>query len=292
MLTRVLFIAAFLASNAINCQLPVCNLYHFTIKKSAERYHLSDAKFLTQFNIGGYNNQPYFFDDDLVYFTSNYYDSEQTEIASMDLSDNTLVRITYTEESEYSPTLLTNGSHFSCVRVETDGETQSIQTYPLDGMGISKRYMNNTANIGYHAWLSESVLAMFLVEAPHHLLAIADAQSERRSIILDHIGRTLKVNSDGLLYFVHKLNDTEWFIKSYDHSANKLTSICPTLEQVEDFELLEDGSVLAAKGSKLYYMDPNSSPSWVLIKDMNAFGLSQISRIAKRKNRLIIVDSQ
>ena len=270
-------------------QLPNCNLYHFTIDRSDKTYEIKEPVFLTEFNENGYNNQPYFFGDDLVYFTSNYYQEDQTEISSMDLRDEKLVRISYTPESEYSPTVLESDEAFSCVRVESDGTTQSLMIYPKDGMGIPKRYMNNTSNIGYHAWINESTLALFLVEEPSHLLAIADAQSERRNIILDNIGRTLKVSEDQLLYFVHKIGENEWYIKNYDNKTNKLNTVCKTLSGVEDFELMEDGSILSTEGSKLYFYNPYIATDWKLIKDLKSYGISQPSRIAVRKDRMIIV---
>lgn len=273
-----------------NAQLPSTNIYHFSMVKSGDKLSISDPQLLTNFNTKGYNNQPYFFQDDVVFFTTNYYDEAQTEIAKFDLFDKVLTRITYTPESEYSPTPVPEKESFSCVRVEADGVTQSLSVYPLDGIGYPKRYMNNTRNIGYHAWIDRATLGLFLVEEPAHQLAIADAVSERRKIILDRIGRTLKVSKDNQLYYIHKISDLEWVIKTYDTSTSKSKIIVNAIPGVEDFELLSDGSLLSGSGPKLYRYDPKKDKAWQPIIDMKNYGVTNIKRLAARKGRLVIVN--
>ncbi len=292
MLIRILvfiFVCAILSP--AKAQLPVCNMYHFTMTKTSDNLKLSDAKFLTVFNDSGYNNQPYFFSDDELYFTTNYYEDDQTEIAKFDFFEEVMTRITYTQESEYSPIRVPGENEFSCVRVEMDGETQTLSIYPEDGIGYPKRYMNNTSNIGYHCWIDENTLGLFLVEDPYHNLAITDVKSERRKIIIDKIGRTLKVSKTKNLLFVHKLTEDNWYIKSYDNDNSRSTLLAKTLPGREDFELLNDGSLLMGSGSILYRFIPGSSTEWVAVLDLASYGISNISRLIVRKNRMVIVDT-
>ena len=292
MLTKYFYILLFCSVCHVSWsqQLPIANIYHFTITKSGGKHHLKSPLYLSNFNSNGYNNQPSFFNDDLIYFSTNYYDIEQTEIAKFDLFNKELERITYSQESEYSPTPVPKKEEFSCVRVEKDGVTQALNTLPLDGIGYPKRYMHNTNNIGYHNWLNPSTLALFLVDEPHHNLAIAEAQSERRKIILDNIGRTLKVSSDGHLLFVHKISETEWYIKKYNINTNKSQTIVRTLVGSEDFEILVDGSYLMGAGSKIFKYDPKTLDKWIEIADLSEYNIKNISRISVRKNRLVLVD--
>jgi len=290
MLSRILILALL----PVFCfgQVPQSNIYHFTMTKVSNNYRLKSPQFLTQFNKDGYNNQPSYFDDKEIYFTTDYYDKEQTEIAKFDLFDNTLTRITYTPEKEYSPIQLKGKEAFSVVRVESDNTTQTLSVYPIDGIGYAKRYMNNTNNIGYHQWLDGETVALFLVEAPHHNLAIADAISERRKIVLDKVGRCLDTDKAGNLIFVHKMYENEWYLKSYNVLTNKSTKIIETLKGSEDFEVLNDGSFLMGSKSELYRYRPGSVGGWELISDLADYGISNISRIAARKNSLIVVDTK
>lgn len=270
--------------------MPKSNIYHFTLSKVSNTYRVKSPQFLTAFNKGGYNNQPSYFDDKVIYFTTDYYDTEQTEIAKFDLFNKSLTRITYTEEKEYSPTPMIGKESFSVVRVEDDNKTQTLSTYPIDGIGYSKRYMNNTANIGYHVWLDDENVALFLVEAPDHNLAIAHAASERRKIILDKVGRCLKVDKNGHLLFVHKQTEEEWFLKSYNRETNKSITLAQTIAGSEDFELLNDGSILMGSKSKLLILKPDTK-EWSLLVDMKDFGINNITRIASQKNSLVLVDN-
>lgn len=292
MLIRVIIFLVFTAGVLpAQEQLPTCNIYHFTISKHSDNYRIKAPKFLTQFNIKGYNNQPYFFDDHLVYFTTDYYGRDQTDIASMDLFDHTLRRITYTKESEYSPIPVPSSENFSCVRVELDQKTQSLSVYPKDGIGFAKRLVNNSNNIGYYAWINDDNIALFLIDGELHSLAISEVISERRKIILDKIGRTLKVDTEENLYFVHKILEEEWFIKAYNNKENKIKLIGKSLDNVEDFELLNDGKLLSGKGSKLYILDPESTSTWKEIADLKTYGIDNITRIIVNKNNLLLVNS-
>lgn len=271
-------------------QHPVTNIYHLKMTKVGKSYRVKSPQFMTAFNKNGYNNQPAFFDDKVVYFTTDYYDSEQTEIAKFDLFDKSLTRITYTEEKEYSPTPVPGRDAFSVVRVELDNEVQTLSLYPLDGIGYAKRYMNNTKNIGYHCWLDDSTLGLFLVESPHHNLAVADAVSERRKIILDNVGRCLKKDSKGNLLFVHKQTESEWFLKAYDLNTNKSKTLIQLPTGVEDYEVLNDGTILIGQNSIVSAFNPKNDSNWVVVIDLAEAGITNIKRIAARRNSLLVVN--
>ena len=272
--------------------LPKCNMYLFTMTKGGGKITLKSPKFLTAFNSNGYNNQPSFIDENQILFTTNYYSLDQTEIARFDLFEESLTRVTYTDESEYSPAQVPDKTDISCVRVEADGKTQSLSTYPQDGIGYAKRYLNNTSNVGYYNWMDAKTVALFLVEAPNHNLAIADPKSERRKIILDKIGRTLKKSKDGNLIFIHKQTEDEWYIKSYDLNTNRSKTLITAIRGEEDFELLNDDTILMGSGAVLYRFDPKkSTKSWEKIIDLSSYGIKDISRITSKKNKLVIVST-
>jgi len=258
-------------NDALTAQLPTTNIYSLNLTKVGANYKFSSPRFLTAFNKQGYNNQPSFFEDKVIYFTTDYYDSEQTEISKFDLFENTLTRITYTPEKEYSPTPVPKQDAFSVIRVESDNKTQTLSLYPLDGIGFGKRYMNNTSNIGYHNWIDEHNVALFLV-------------------VLDNIGRCLKINKRKDIVFIHKQSPIEWWIKSYNTKTNKSTTIIKTLIGSEDFEILNDGSFIMGNKSKLYHFQPNKSKEWVELIDLKDQGITNIKRLTVRKNLIVLVN--
>ena len=101
----------------------------------------------------GYDNQPFFTADasghEALLFTSQRA-GEQTEIYRWEFTNARLVRLTDTEESEYSPTPLPEGGGFSVVRVEADGR-QRLWRFDADGSN-PRLLIEKLAPVGYHAW--------------------------------------------------------------------------------------------------------------------------------------------
>jgi hypothetical protein len=57
-----------------------------------------------------------------------------------------------------------------------------------------------------------------------------------------------------------------------------------TLAGTEDFEIMEDGSFLMGKGSKLYRYDPKAEvPVWKEIADLKEYEISSITRLTLSK---------
>ena len=281
----------FTSVNEVTAQdLPVCNLYQFTLTEKQTGYNVLYPKFLTVFNKNGYNNQPSFISDFDVYLTSDYGDNGSTEVVKLNLFENKLTRVTSTTQSEYSPTHV-NKNYFSTVRVENDGTTQSLILYPKNMDGSPKRFLPELDNVGYHTWISDSEVALFLVDASQgNVLALADVLDDDIKEIVSNIGRTLKFNGEHKLFFVQKSVD-KWFIKELNVETRKIRTVIETLEGVEDFELLTNGTFVCGKGSKLYYCNRGTA-GWTEMTDLKDYGISSISRIAVRKNKMILVDNQ
>lgn len=272
-------------------QLPKTDLYMFTFLNNGEKLSLKDPVYLSGFNPDGYNNQPYFINPAELYITSNLYDKNFTDFIKLDIQNEVYYRITATDSiSEYSPTPKALPGFFSAVRVEKDGTTQSFWLYPEDHSNAGKRIFNSISNIGYHCWLSENEIAMFLVSTPMKL-AIGNLKTGNVSNILENIGRCFHQNANGDLLFVHKVTEDTWFIKSYDMETRKATTITQTRPNSEDFALLPDGTIIMGEGSKLFSIQPAPDANWVEISDLAEFDINNISRIAISRNRLVLVNT-
>lgn len=290
LIKSILHIALILIPALTIAQLPNSKMYYFKYILEKDKIKLTESSYLSSFNPKGYNNQPSFLNNDKIYFTTDYY-SESTEIAMMDLQKKTLQRITYTHESEYSPTPIPGKDLISCVRVEMDGSSQVLMLYEQEEISIGRRLLNQTSNIGYHQWLNSNKLALFLIEGDNEFyLSIADALTGQRKVVLDKIGRTLKVKEDHL-YFVHKINADYWFIKRYDIPNNKIESIIQLPEALEDFDFLDDNTLICGKGSELMIFrlsDP--SGNWQTVCNLDIYKIDDISRIACGDYSIILVD--
>jgi len=275
----------------ITAQLPTTDLYMFSFLNNGNSITLRDASYLSNFNPDGYNNQPYFINPREVYITSNLYDKEYTDFIKLDLFSKEYYRVTATDSiSEYSPTPKAPNRSFSAIRVEKDGKTQSLHLYPNDHKDAGKRVLPNIDNVGYHCWLSDNEVAMFLVGTPMKL-AIGNIEDDRTTVVMENIGRCFRQDADGTLLFIHKLSADDWYIKSYDVDSNNARIITKTVSGSEDFEVLNDGTFIMAAGSNVYSYHPERDTDWQLIADLTEYDIKNITRIAASRNKIIFVNS-
>jgi len=273
-------------------QLPINEIYMLEYEIENGEVSIINPTLLTGFNKSGYNNQPHFFGPDNLYITSNHYERTHTDFIRLDLENEIYYRITATDSiSEFSPTSNAPDGFFSAVRIEADQSTQSLWLYPDSHEGSGHRVLYNLNNVGYHCWLSSEEVALFLVTDPI-TLHIGNINTGQVTKLMENIGRCLKVNEDGELLFVHKLRPDLWYIKSYDLENKFARIICQTRPGSEDFDILEDGSLIMAEGSRLFRLHPDESKNWESIADLSELGISEISRIETSRDKIAIVNTK
>ena len=253
---------------------PSTEVYLFDLKLDG-----SDVKVSNPLNISnneGYDNQPHFMPDGKsILFTSNH--NGQTEIVRYYMTDARKERLTNTPGSEYSPTPTPDGKHFSSILLEKDG-TQLLWQYPL-GSGAAKVLVQDL-KIGYHAWVNENQIISFVLGDPNtmQLSDLADGESK---IIAQNIGRSLhKIPGSKLMSFIHKENENEWFVKTFDSESGEIKNLLHTLTGFEDMAWIDGKTILMGKDGKLYKWQNGTDSNWVLVQDFAEFKLDGISRIA------------
>ncbi len=263
-------------------------VYSFTIKESGDQLTLSYPKLLTGYNPAGYNNQPHFKAARKLYLTSMLEREKTTDIYALDLFTKKKHQVTHTPEAEYSPQLRPGTKNFTCVRVESDGETQRLWEFPTNQSTQGKPLFPEVKNVGYYYWMNRHEVMMFLVGDPHSLVK-GDTRDDSIVQVTSNIGRGMgKTINDEFLY-VQKLSEKTWYIKSLDISTLKSTIITETLDEAEDFTILSDGRLLMASKSSLYLYDPNNSKEWEQVADLSKYGLKNITRMAYNNDRILVV---
>src|SRR5262249_43107535 len=136
----------------------------------------------------GYDNQPSFTPDGKsILFTSTHADG-QSDIYRYDLATKRTSQVTHTAESEYSPTVMPDGKRFSVIRVERDS-AQRLWSFALDGSD-PRVIVPSLKPVGYHAWLDDGTLAMFVLGSPNALVH-GDPTTGRVDTLARRIGRSL-----------------------------------------------------------------------------------------------------
>jgi hypothetical protein len=273
-------------------QIPQTQIYLFEIHANGvSSVQLEKPIALTQFNKGGYNNQPFFFNAYDIYFTlQSVKDTSQTDIYALDLIRKEKRKVTATIDAEYSPTLMPGGTHFSVVRVEPDG-SQKLWQLPIDQRGKGTPIFEKITNVGYHFWLEDDLVALFLVDETNYLV-LAKPSTQKFERIASGIGRSLNQLPDGRLAYVQKATEKTWYIKAYDVINQNSEIITKTLPGVEDFTILEDGTILMALGSSIFKKHPALDDNWVSIASLENFSIKNISRLASWKDQYLAIVSQ
>jgi WD40 repeat protein len=224
----------------------------------------------------GYNNQPSFLPDGQSILYTSIKD-KQADIYRYDLRGGATTQVTNTPESEFSPTVMPDGKFISVVRVEADG-TQRLWKFPLGG-GTPALVLENIKPVGYHLWINEYTLALFVLGKPN-TLQMVDLRTGKAEVIADNPGRILRrVPHENKFSFVHKISDQEWLIKTLDLKTKSVATFIKTFPGVEDYAWTPAGVLLMANGSKLFARK-KSDWAWVEIADFSNAGLKSITRIA------------
>lgn len=267
-------------------QLPNTNIYLYQMDQLGDSsFAFYNPQFLTNFNSEGYNNQPAFISSDEIYFSmGSTSEASQTDIISLNLKTKIKTQVTLSTDREYSPTPLLEPYYFSCVRQEADGKnTQRLWFFPLDRSSAGKPILPLQTNVGYHCWLMDGLVALFIVGEPHQL-AIANTLDRSVITLTSNIGRCLQRLSNGNLAYIHKSSETKWTIKELDVKTMKSTTIVTTIAGSEDFVVLPNNTFLMAKGSKLYKYKKGWDTDWLEIANFNKHNLNNITRMAISSN--------
>jgi hypothetical protein len=244
-------------------------------------------------NRAGYDNQPGFLPDGQSLLYTSMREGEQTDIYRYDFKTRQTTRLTSTPEGEYSPTVMPGGKFFSVIRVERD-KTQRLWKFPLAG-GEPGLVLPAIKPVGYHLWLDERTLALFILgaEGKPNTLQLVPTDMTFLDVIHVNIGRALHtIPRRAAFSFVHKISPDEWFVKAFDLKTKRSTILIKTLPGSEDLVWTPDGTLLMAQDSKLFQWNPAApAADWQQIADFSTAGLKKITRLAlsPKANRLALV---
>ncbi len=230
----------------------------FDLQVKSGKVIISNPKNVT--NHKGYDNQPSFHTDQPILYYSSFNDDGRADILSFNYKTGSTTAITKTPEREYSPTLTPDKSSLSCI-IQRDSGAQNLGKYPIDG-GEPVVIIDNMT-VGYHAWMDNSHLALFILGEPHtlHYLRLP---TKRDTILAQNIGRSLhKIPSERAISFIQKTADNNWEIKKLESANMTITTVAATLPGREDIAWTADKKIISSDGTKIYFLDPVNGKKWI-----------------------------
>lgn len=263
--------------------LPATDIFLATLEVVEDVLRVGEPRNIT--DRSGYDNQPVFTPDSAaLLYTSGPRPSddgrEQTDIYRYDVTSRAVTQITNTPASEYSPTILPDGLGFSTIH--EDAASQQLWQFSLDGRDQGGLF-DAVQPVGYHAWGSETDVAVFVLgnedDSTPETLQLIDARSGTASVIAERIGRSLhKIPGRSAISFVHKVSETEWWIKELDLATRETRPLVQTLDGREDYAWTPDGRVVMGNGAGLWQW--TASGGWASLVDLGGEGVGEISRLA------------
>ena len=223
----------------------------------------------------GYDNQPSFTPEgDALLYTEGTPDS-RTNVIRYDLASETGTPVEDTpDQSEYSGIVPPSGDGVAVIRVEAD----SAQRLWYIGTDAPRPVFEELAPVGYHAWVDERHVAMFVLGNPN-TLRLGDPSTQEVNVITERIGRSLQAFPGRRAISFISVPDSVALIQLLDVDAGTTRVLMPALEGSEDLAWTPEGVGLMGRGSTLYARLPDTHGGWAPIADLAEYG-TNISRIA------------
>ena len=288
--TSILLLLTFLSINLL-AQSPPPNTDILVVDMKEKKGKITLCNWTNVTNRNGYDNQPSFFNNDYVLYSSHI--NGQTDIMIYDLYEEKTTNLTKTNTSEYSPYPIPGFSSFATVRVEEDG-TQRLWMFQMDGKTDPSLVFEKTAPVGYFAWNTNNEVLMFVLGSPVTAV-IANAEKVNDEIVTSNIGRTIRlIPGTNDFAFERREESGEVIIYKLDASSREFSKIITKPEGSVDWTITQDGTFITSVGTKLHMFNPKNHSNWQELSDLGSMASKGITRMAvsQENDKLAIVVNQ
>lgn len=250
---------------------PNTEVFLFDLDISGDSIVLSNKTNIS--NNEGYDNQPSFYDENTVLFSSTR--NGQTDIRSYDITSGETKWVTDTPGgSEYSPTRIVADDAISAIRLDTTG-LQRLYRYDIRS-GKSERILEE-AKVGYYMWYSKDVVVNTVLVENRMDLVISHLNGNNDYTFQKKVGRNLlRIPGSERISYVSKEGDQN-VLKSMDVLSGANDSIINAFA-IEDFAWLGNGTLLAGYENKLLKYQRKKDDTW---KPAHKFMDSEIGTITR-----------
>ncbi len=228
----------------------------------------------------GYDNQPSFTPDSRAILYTVVAEDAQADIWRYDIAAKRTRRLTTTApESEYSATVMPGGLRMSVIRVERDS-TQRLWSFALDG-SEPQVILTALKPVGYHAWLTSSRLATFVLGNPATLHVI-DSDGGNDEIRARNIGRALqRVPGKNAFSYTQRDSARQFWIMTQPVQGESETMLVKASPDNEYHAWTPDGVLLTTHDGVLVRWNRalDSTSGWLPVTDLKRFGVKNPSRL-------------
>ncbi len=249
-------------------------VFVMTVIPNSEDMHFDTLQNIS--NNPGYDNQPSFYNDNLILFSSTR--NGQTDIAAYALNKDSLQWKSDTSNgSEYSPLKIPGKRSISAIRLDTDG-TQLLYEYDYD-TGVAEVLLKDL-KVGYHLWYDPNIIISSVLVEDRMDLVVSNLKDGSNYTFQKNVGRSLhKIPNSTLISYISKEGGA-MEIKSLDPLSGATTKIVSLPPGVQDICWLINGTILAGNENQIIKFTPGSDiDQWKVIKEFLKSDITGISRI-------------
>ena len=279
---RLLSLALAVMALPVAAALPQYNLYLTDLSKD-----LSVSNSVKINGAATYINQPAFSSDGKsLFFTLEQGKDEavQTDIGRYHIADKKQDVLTKTALSEYSPTLLPDGSGVSVVVVEAD---QTQRLWKVDWQGNTSVLKADPKGVGYHAWGPDQDLLLFILgdKEDNHTVRYLD-KNGKLTTLATGVGRALSWQPGTQKAYYTEAKGNQLYLSFYDVKTKTATATELALPAGgQDLVWWSADRLLVSAGSKIYQWQVSGKQGWTLWLDLSKDCGTEVSRFALNKER-------
>lgn len=263
-------------------------VYLLDLSEKAGNVSLSNPRNVS--NKPGYDNQPFFHPTKpLLYYTSLMPEG-QTDIWSYNRQTSVRTPVTRTPDSEYSPTVLPNQTHLSCIVQRKATGDQDLVNYLLTDPEKTELMLESRkmGKIGYQAWLNTDEAVVFVLGTPNTMHYL-NRKTGRDTVIAGQTGRSLhRIPGQRAFSYVQQVGET-WLIRSYDPTRNQVRDIATSDAGSDHYNAwLDATTLLESRGTELWAFSTNTK-QWQAVTLPADLPRKKLSRIAVQGKRIALV---
>lgn len=271
---RLLFLFCYLS--VFSQKPPTSEVFLFDVKRDQDSLTIcKGSKISTSI---GYNNQPYFYDNNTLLYVSA--PEGQTDIVQYNIEEKSTEFISRTPGSEFSPTRFPVGNDIASVRLEPDG-TQQLYTYSNTGDSTQIKRLSEL-KIGYFDFYNKDEILAAVVKNGAMDLHFINIENQTDSLLIDNVGRSIKriPETSNLSYsLVNNSEGLDIYMLDVDDAMSSYF-ICTLPIGIQDFTWLSSTQLLIGSRNQLFIYDTLGEAQWNPMATLEMDGLEQISRIA------------
>ena len=263
---------------------PGTEILLFDLKVEHDSIWVESGRNIT--NRQGYDNQPFFHPDEPLLFFVSADHRGQTDIFNHNYKTGLQTQVTRTADKEYSPTVTPDRQHISCI-IQRENGAQHLGRYPV--VGGEAEILINDLIVGYHAWIDQDQLALFVLPQPFRLY-VSNLTKRTDTVRAEDIGRSLnRIPGTNAISFVQKMGDNA-MVKELSGQTGKISVLTKSISTAEhDMAWTPDGKMIMSEGNKLFYWSRNGGDHrWTEIPFATDRPSQSISRIAISPNGRLI----